>query len=172
VGLRGVERSGSRNDARSREQIEVLAGNRGLRHRRRRPERPRSRDARRTVGLVYSPYIKRGVVDSTMYSTVSYVRTMELILGLPPMTQYDELATPMYNAFTTEATIAAYVSVAARIDLMARNPAAGEGARRSARLNFSDYDLADFDELNDILWKAIKGDQPMPAPVRSALLGP
>jgi YVTN family beta-propeller protein len=129
-------------------------------------------DARRTVGLVYSPYIKRGVVDSTMYSTVSYVRTMELILGLPPMTQYDELATPMYNAFTTEATIAAYVSVPARIDLMARNPATGEGARRSARLDFSDYDLIDFDELNDILWKAIKGDKPMPAPVRSALLGP
>ena len=59
-------------------------------------------DARRTVGLVYSPYVKRGgFVDSTMYTTVSYVRTMELILGLPPMTQYDALATPMYNVFTT-----------------------------------------------------------------------
>jgi len=55
---------------------------------------------------------------------------------------------------------------------MARNPSTGEGAQRSARLDFSDYDLADFDELNDILWKAIKGDKPMPAPVRSALLGP
>jgi hypothetical protein len=130
-------------------------------------------DARRTVGLVYSPYVKRGgMVDSTMYTTVSYVRTMELILGLPPMTQYDALATPMYNAFTTEATLAAYTSLPAKVDLMARNPMTGEGAQRSARLDFSDYDLADFDELNGILWKAIKGDQPMPAPVRSALLGP
>jgi hypothetical protein len=130
-------------------------------------------DARRTVGLVYSPYVKRGgMVDSTMYTTVSYVRTMELILGLPPMTQYDALATPMYNAFTTEAALAAYTSLPAKVDLMARNPMTGEGAQRSARLDFSDYDLADFDELNGILWKAIKGDQPMPAPVRSALLGP
>jgi hypothetical protein len=130
-------------------------------------------DARRTVGLVYSPYVKRGgMVDSTMYTTVSYVRTMELILGLPPMTQYDTLATPMYNAFTTEATLALYTSLPARVDLMARNPMTGEGAQRSALLDFSDYDLADFDELNGILWKAIKGDQPMPAPVRSALLGP
>ena len=48
----------------------------------------------------------------------------------------------------------------------------GEGAQRSARLDWSDYDLADFDELNEILWKAIKGDRPMPPPVRSALLGP
>ncbi|MBO0860643.1 MAG: beta-propeller fold lactonase family protein [Chloracidobacterium sp.] len=130
-------------------------------------------DARRTVGLVYSPYVKRGgVVDSTMYTTVSYVRTMELILGLPPMTQYDELATPMYDVFTPDAATVAYVSVPARTDLMARNPATGEGARRSARLDFSDYDRADFNELNDILWKAIKGDRPMPSPVRSALLGP
>jgi YVTN family beta-propeller protein len=129
-------------------------------------------DSRRTVGLVYSPYVKRGVVDSTMYSTVSYVRTMELILGLPPMTQYDQLATPMYNAFTTEPTLTAYNFIPARVDLMARNPMTGEGAQRSARLDWSDYDRADFDELNDILWKSFKGNQPMPAPVRSALLGP
>ena len=126
-------------------------------------------DARRTVGLVISPYIKRGIVDSTMYTTVSYVRTMELILGLPPMTQYDALATPMHNCFTTEPVLTAYTPVPARVDLMARNPMAGEGAQRSARLDWSDYDRADFDELNDILWKAIKGNQPMPAPVRSAL---
>jgi YVTN family beta-propeller protein len=129
-------------------------------------------DARRTVGLVYSPYVKRGgQVDSTMYTTVSYLRTMELILGLPPMTQYDALATPMYNVFTTEASMTAYTFVPAKVDLLARNPTTGEGARRSARLDWSDYDLADFDELNEILWRALKGDQPMPAPVRSAVLG-
>jgi YVTN family beta-propeller protein len=129
-------------------------------------------DARRTVGLVFSPYVKRGgQVDSTMYTTVSYLRTMELILGLPPMTQYDALATPMYNVFTTEASMTSYTFVPAKVDLLARNPATGEGARRSARLDWSDYDLADFDELNEILWRALKGDQPMPAPVRSAVLG-
>ncbi len=129
-------------------------------------------DARRTVGLVFSPYVKRGgVVDSTMYTTVSYVRTMEMILGLPPMTQFDQLATPMTGLFTTTATLTPYTLVPAKVDLMARNPATGEGARRSARLDWSDYDRADFDELNEILWKALKGT-PMPAPVRSAVVGP
>src|SRR6202043_4193608 len=59
-------------------------------------------DAHRTVGLVISPWVKRKTLDSTMYTTASMVRTMELILGLPPRTQFDELATPMYNAFTSE----------------------------------------------------------------------
>ena len=127
-------------------------------------------DARRTVGLVYSPYVKRGgVVESTMYTTVSYVRTMELILGLPPMTQYDQLATPLYGVFTATPTLAAFAHVPAKVDLLAKNPATGSGAQRSARLDFSDYDRADFDELNQILWDALKGT-PMPAPVRSALL--
>lgn len=130
-------------------------------------------DSRRTVGLVYSPYVKRGgVVDSTLYTTVSYVRTMELILGLPPMTQYDQLATPMHHVFTTTPNLAPFVREEARVDLMAKNALTGEGAQRSARMDWSDYDLIDFDELNDILWKALKPNQPMPAPVRSALLGP
>ena len=60
-------------------------------------------DAHRTVGLVISPYCKRGFVDSTLYTTASFVRTMELILGLPPMTQYDAGATPMFNSFPEHA---------------------------------------------------------------------
>ena len=61
-------------------------------------------DAHRTVGLVISPYCKRGVVDSTLYTTASMIRTMELILGLPPLTQYDAGATPMFNCFQKTAT--------------------------------------------------------------------
>ena len=63
-------------------------------------------DAHRTVGLVISPWVKRQALDSTMYTTASMVRTMELILGLPPMTQFDELATPMYNSFTSQPEMA------------------------------------------------------------------
>ena len=130
-------------------------------------------DSRRTVGLVISPYVKRGgIVDSTLYTTVSYVRTMELILGLPPMTQYDQLATPLYQVFTTTPDLRPYQRENARVDLQARNPLSGEGAQRSARMDWSEYDLVDFDELNDILWRSLKKDQPMPAPVRSALLEP
>jgi YVTN family beta-propeller protein len=128
-------------------------------------------DAHRTVALVISPYVKQGTVDSTMYSTVSVVRTMELILGLQPMTQYDRAATPLFNAFATDRLLQAYSNLAARVDLEARNPATGPGARASARLDFSDVDRADPDALNKILWEAIKGNVPMPAPVHSARLG-
>ena len=93
-------------------------------------------------------------------------------LGLPPMTQYDQLATPMYNIFTTTPTMTPYRREEARVDLLAKNGSSGEGALRSSRMDWSEYDLVDFDELNDILWRSFRGGQPMPAPVRSALLGP
>lgn len=125
-------------------------------------------DAHRTVGLVVSPWVKRGVVDSTMYATSSMVRTMELILGLPPMTQFDAAATPMYASFTAEAAFGAYDAIPAQVDLMTRNPATGAGARASLKMDFSDYDRADPDELNRVLWEALKPGQRMPAPVRSA----
>jgi len=122
-------------------------------------------DAHRTVGLVISPFVKRGVVDSAMYTTASMVRTMELMLGLPPMTQYDRAATPMYNSFTDKPVLEAYACLPATVDLQARNPKTGPLVGASARLDFSDYDRADPDELNRILWKALKGNEPMPAPV-------
>jgi YVTN family beta-propeller protein len=125
-------------------------------------------DAHRTVGLVISPYLKRNFVDSTKYSTVSMVRTMELILGLPPMTQYDKRATPMYNAFAIEPVMTAYDRLEAQVDLQAKNPSEGNLAARSARLDFSKPDLADPDELNAILWEAFRPGEPMPAPVRSS----
>jgi YVTN family beta-propeller protein len=127
-------------------------------------------DAHRTVGLVISPYLKRNFVDSTKYTTVSMVRTMELILGLPPMTQFDKLATPMYNAFATEPVLTAYQAIAPQVDLLAKNPSDGTLAERSARLDFSKPDLADPDELNAILWEGYRPGEPMPAPVRSAAL--
>ena len=124
-------------------------------------------DAHRTVGLVVSPWIKRAIVDSTMYTTSSYVRTMELILGLQPMTQFDAAATPMYASFTTDAAFDPIDAVQPKIDLMTKNPNTGAGARASLKLDFSDYDRADPDELNRILWSALKPGEPMPAPVRS-----
>jgi YVTN family beta-propeller protein len=127
-------------------------------------------DAHRTVGLVISPYVKRKTLDSTMYTTASMVRTIEMILGLPPMTQYDELATPMYNSFTAEPDLSEIAALPAEVDLNAMNPKSGKGADDSSKLDFSDYDRADPDELNRILWEALKPGKPMPAPVRSAML--
>lgn len=128
-------------------------------------------DAHRTVGLVISPYCQRGVVDSTLYTTASMVRTMELILGLPPLTQYDAGATPMFNCFTTNAILSPYQSQPPQVDLTARNTAKSPGAKESAKMNFHDYDRAPEDALNRILWAAAKGpNTPYPTPIHRALL--
>jgi hypothetical protein len=127
-------------------------------------------DSHRTAGLVISPYVKRGVVDSEMYSTVSMLRTVELLLGLPPMTQHDAAAVPMVNSFMAKPDLSGFTAVQARTDLMTRNPPQGYGAAISARMDFSEPDRADEDALNRVLWHSIKGiDVPYPAPVRRVL---
>ncbi len=123
-------------------------------------------DSHRTTGYVASAYVKRGVVDSTMYSTTSMLRTIELILGLPPMSQFDARATPMYRCFMTKPDLTPFTALKPTIDLNARNPRNTALARRSAKLDFSEIDRADFTELNHILWEAMRPGQPYPAPVR------
>ena len=123
-------------------------------------------DARRTVGLVVSPYTKRGVVDSNLYTTSSMLRTMELLLGLPPMTQYDAAAPPMYDSFQTAADFGAYTAIQPRIDVNARNTVLAWGAKESMEMNLDEIDQAPMFALNEIIWKSVKGpDSPMPAPV-------
>jgi hypothetical protein len=125
-------------------------------------------DARRSVLMVASPYAKRGVLDSTLYTTSSVLRTMELILGLSPMSQFDAAAMPMYNAFTDEPDFTAYQKEEPRIDLNELNPENAPGARASLEMDFSQYDRTPMRELNEIVWKSVKGaDSEMPAPVRS-----
>lgn len=127
-------------------------------------------DAHRTVGLVISPYTRRKVVDSTQYSTVSLIRTMELILGLSPLSQYDAAARPMYASFTDTATLTPYEHVPAQIDVNQMNGASAYGALRSSKMDFSEYDRVNDFELNEILWRSIKGvNAPLPAPVRQAI---
>ncbi len=127
-------------------------------------------DAHRTEALAISPYIRRGTVDSTHYTTASMIRTMELILGLKPMTQYDEYATPMWASFTTKADFTPYQALAAQTDLFARNPGAGPLAKASDALDWSEYDRADPDKLNRILWAAIKPGVPFPGPTRGIIV--
>jgi YVTN family beta-propeller protein len=127
-------------------------------------------DAHRTVGLVISPYCKRHFVDSTLYTTASMLRTMELILGLPPLTQYDAGATPMFNCFTKSPKITHYTPLLPRVDLMAKNTKKSPFARESKRMNFKEYDLAPEDELNRILWYTAKGpDVDYPTPIHRML---
>lgn len=127
-------------------------------------------DAHRTVGLVISPYTKRHHLDSTQYQTVSMIRTMELILGLPPLSQFDAAASPMFASFTDRADLTSYAHVPARIDLNAVNALTAYGAERSRRMDFSEYDRIDDFALNEILWRSIKGENaPLPPAVRRAI---
>jgi len=127
-------------------------------------------DAHRTVGLVISPYTKRKHLDSTQYSTVSLIRTMELILGLEPLSQYDAAARPMFHSFTAKADTTAYKHDPAQIDLNVRNTRLAYGADRSNKMDFTEYDKIDDFELNEILWHAVMGpDAPEPPAVRRAI---
>lgn len=128
-------------------------------------------DAHRSTAFVVSPYTKRRHVDSTMYTTSGLLRTMELILGLPPMSQYDAGATPMYNSFTNKADLTPFKSLAARVDLAEKNPQNAPGSQRSAELDFSKEDAAPDIEFNEIIWMSVRGaNSRMPAPVRSAFV--
>ncbi len=130
-------------------------------------------DAHRTVALAISPYIRKGTVDSTLYSTSSMLRTMELVLGLEPMSQFDAAARPMWAAFTDKADLAPYTARPARVDLNEKNTARTVGAAASLRLKLDKEDQADDLVFNEIIWKAVKGpDSVMPAPVRAAFVIP
>ncbi|HUQ92399.1 MAG TPA: hypothetical protein VM120_12020 [Bryobacteraceae bacterium] len=124
-------------------------------------------DARRTVGLVISPYTKRGAVDSNLYTTSSMLRTMELLLGLPPMTQYDAAALPMYASFNRTASLDPFTHVPPQVDVNAKNTELAWGAKESMRMDFSDYDRAPEFALNEIIWKSVRGAaSEMPIPIR------
>ncbi len=126
-------------------------------------------DAHRTIGFVISPFCKRGHIDSTLYTTASMIRTMELILGVPPMTQYDAGATPMFGCFTAEPKAEPYTVVQPKVDLNAMNPGNAPFSKASAAMDFREYDRAPEDELNRILWHMAKGDLAYPVAIHRAL---
>ena len=130
-------------------------------------------DAHRSVLLVASPWARRGSVDSTLYTTSGVLRTIELVLGLPPMSQYDAAATPAFAAFAAKPDPAPYAVRAARVPLDETNRPDALGAQASLRMNLIEADLAPERELNEIVWKSIRGkDSPMPPPVRAAFVKP
>ena len=99
------------------------------------------------------------------------LRTIELILGLPPMSQYDAAATPMYNCFTSKIETASYQSVSALVDLNEKNVASTASARLSMDFDFTKEDRIPDLLFSQVIWKAVKGeDSEMPAPRRSAFL--
>jgi DNA-binding beta-propeller fold protein YncE len=130
-------------------------------------------DAHRTIAYAISPYIKRNSVDSTMYSTSSMLRTIELCLGLEPMSQFDAAARPMSHAFTEKPDLTPYTHRPATVDLEAKNLASAWGAEKSMELDLEIEDRADDLVFNEIIWKSVRGaDSEMPPPVRAAFVFP
>jgi YVTN family beta-propeller protein len=126
-------------------------------------------DGHRTVAFVLSPYTKRGYVDSTNYNQTGMVKTIELILGLPPMNQIDLSATPMRNCFRTTPDLTPYTCLPNNVPLDTMNPPMKDlkgkalyWAKKSVELNLAEVDEADEDVFNRLLWFATRGEEAYP----------
>ena len=119
----------------------------------------------RTTAYVASPYARRGVTVSTQYNTTSVLRTIEQILGLPPMNAFDASATPMFDCFTDTPDLTPFAALPSNVALDEMNPGSTvladpvlrEDAEVSAAIDFTKVDRAPEDVLNRILWRAMKG---------------
>jgi hypothetical protein len=128
-------------------------------------------DAHRSPAYIAGGLVKRGFVDHTMYSTTSFVRTMELILGLPPMSQYDAAATPVWRCFSNTPNLTPFQARPISVDLNVKNVAINEWQRRSDKFDLTREDAVPDLEFNTVLWHGIKGDNvPFPAPRRAAFV--
>ncbi len=128
-------------------------------------------DAHRTTAYLASPFCKRKFVDSSMYSTSSMLRTMELVLGLKPMSQFDAAALPMFNSFQAKADVTPFEKLAPNVDLNAKNGVGMYGGKESEKWDFADADEVDDLALNEVIWRSVRGaDHAMPAPVRAAFV--
>ncbi len=121
-------------------------------------------DGHRTVGMVVSPYARRGAVDSSFYSIINMYRTIEQILGLSPLNQFDLAAAPMFSAFTSVPDLTPFTALPNRIPLDEMNPSlAGltglqkSLAESSMKIDTAEPDTTPADMLNRAIWHSIKG---------------
>ena len=130
-------------------------------------------DAHRSTAYLAGGFVKRNYIDHTPYTTSSMLRTMELILGIPPMSQYDAAALPMWRCFSSQPTTTAFIAKPAQIDLKEVNTAMNEWQRLSDKMDFVKEDNVPDLEFNRILWHGLKGDHvPFPGPKRAAFYKP
>ena len=128
-------------------------------------------DAHRSPVYIAGPYVKRNFVDHTPYTTSGILRTMELILGLAPMSQYDAAATPLWRCFTAIPDLTPYTTLPAQVDITEKNLVWNELSKRSAGFDFSKEDRVPDMEFSEVIWKGVKGLQStMPAPKRAAFI--
>ena len=128
-------------------------------------------DAHRSTAYLAGGFVKRKLIDHTMYSTSSMLRTMELILGLPPMSQYDAAALPMFKCFSATPDLSPFKAVPPNVDLNEKSVKNTASARLSETFDFSKEDRIPDLVFSEVIWKAVKGEASiMPAPRRSAFV--
>ena len=126
-------------------------------------------DAHRSTAYVAGGFVKRHYIDHTMYSTSSMLRTIELILGLEPMSQYDAAAEPMWRCFTAQANPAPFIAKPLQVDINEKNTVESVWQRKSEQFDFSKEDRAPDRLFTEVIWKAVKGENAIvPAPKRAA----
>ncbi len=128
-------------------------------------------DAHRSVALIAGGYVKQGFVDHTAYSTTSLLRTIELILGLPPLSQYDAAAVPLWRCFDNSPIHPAYKARPNNVNLDDKNLAENIWQQMSETFDFTAEDKVNDFQFNEVIWRAVKGlDSPCPPAVRAAFL--
>ena len=127
-------------------------------------------DSHRTLFFLISPWARPGV-HHRFTNTTDVVATMEEILGLGSLSQFDYYGRPLRDVWMQSPDVAPYRALTPAVPLDERNPPQGRGARESERLDLAFEDIADEDLFNQILWRAIKGEAvPYPGPTRMSAL--
>ena len=128
-------------------------------------------DAHRTTAYVAGGFVKRGFVDHTMYSTTSMLKTIELILGMPCMSQYDAAATPMFRSFMNQPQPSDFTIRSLQTDINQKNTASNKWQKISETFDFTKEDKIPDQLFTEVIWKAVKGlDAVVPVPKRSAFI--
>ena len=126
-------------------------------------------DAHRSTAYIAGGYVKRGFVDHTSYTTSSLLRTIELILGLPPMSQYDASATPIWRCMNNTPDHPPFETRPCQVNLDEKNTAQSKWQEKSEKFIFTKEDQVNDAEFNEVIWKAVKGvDSPCPPAVHAA----
>lgn len=130
-------------------------------------------DAHRSPAFLAGGYVKRKFVDHTPYSTTSLLRTMELILGLAPMSQYDAGATALWRCFEKVPQPSSFLAKQPLADRNEKNKTASHWQKLSEKFDFSHEDKVPDRLMSEVVWRAVKGlSTPMPSPVRAAFFRP
>lgn len=126
-------------------------------------------DAHRSTAYVAGGFVKRHFVDHTMYSTSSMLRTIELILGIGPMSQYDAAAEPMWRCFSKNADMTVFNRKPLQVDINEKNSVENAWQRMSEKFDFTKEDRVPDRAFTEVIWKAVKGENALvPEPKRAA----